>query len=176
MIATYRHLPSERSSLASVSKFLYTFELPERCFHKHGERRMAKGKKTGTAPAAAAGEVRRNAIETARAEERWQVVGDGKPPRERQRKYRYVDELVRLQFELIKLQEWVRKEELRVVVVFEGRDAAGKGGAIKRISESLNPRFCRIVALSTPTERERGQWYFQRYVAQLPVPSFLTRF
>jgi polyphosphate kinase 2 len=137
---------------------------------------MAQGKKTGTARTAAGGEVRRNAVETARAEERWQVVGEGKPPRKRQRKYRYVDELVRLQFELIKLQEWVRKEELRVVVVFEGRDAAGKGGAIKRISESLNPRFCRIVALSTPTERERGQWYFQRYVAQLPARGEIVLF
>ena len=70
--------------------------------------------------------------------------------------------------ELIKLQEWVRLQGLKVAVIFEGRDAAGKGGVIKRITESLNPRICRVVALGTPTERERGQWYFQRYVAELP--------
>jgi polyphosphate kinase len=130
---------------------------------------MAKGKNTKTAIVATGGEVRRDAMEVARVEERWRVVGDGKPPRKQQRKYHYLDELVRLQFELIKLQEWVRKEGLRVVAVFEGRDAAGKGGVIKRITESLNPRICRIVALGTPTERERGQWYFQRYAAELPA-------
>ena len=79
----------------------------------------------------------------------------------------YERELRRLQIELVKLQEWIRHEGLRVVVLFEGRDAAGKGGAIKRIAESLNPRVCRIVALATPTEREKTQWYFQRYVAHL---------
>ena len=75
----------------------------------------------------------------------------------------------RLQIELVKLQEWVRSEKLRVIVLFEGRDAAGKGGAIKRITESLNPRVCRVVALSTRTEREQSQWYFQRYVTHLPA-------
>jgi len=70
---------------------------------------------------------------------------------------RYLRELRRLQIELVKLQEWVRQERLRVVVLFEGRDAAGKGGTIKRITESLNPRVCRVVALATPTERERTQ-------------------
>ncbi|MBX3500036.1 MAG: polyphosphate kinase 2 [Alphaproteobacteria bacterium] len=88
-----------------------------------------------------------------------------KPPKD----WKYVDELAYLQFELIKLQEWVRLNGLKVLIIFEGRDAAGKGGAIKRISEPLNPRICRVVALGTPTERERGQWYFQRYVAQLPA-------
>src|SRR5215216_1603167 len=81
----------------------------------------------------------------------------------------YKKELARLQVELVKLQEWVRAKKLKVVVVFEGRDAAGKGGVIKRITESLNPRICRVVALGTPTEREKTQWYFQRYVAQLPA-------
>jgi polyphosphate kinase 2 len=122
------------------------------------------------------GEIRRDAAEVAQVEERWQAVGDGKPPHKRKRKYHYVDELVRLQFELIKLQEWVRKEGLRVVVIFEGRDAAGKGGVIKRITEALNPRICRIVALGTPTERERGQWYFQRYVTQLPARGEIVLF
>jgi len=88
----------------------------------------------------------------------------------------YDRELARLQIELVKLQEWIRHEGLRVVVLFEGRDAAGKGGAIKRIAESLNPRVCRIVALATPTERERGQWYFQRYVAELPSAGEIVLF
>ena len=81
----------------------------------------------------------------------------------------YEKELSRLQKELIKLQEWIRNKSLKVVVIFEGRDAAGKGGVIKRITESLNPRVCRVVALPAPTEREKTQWYFQRYVAHLPA-------
>ncbi len=81
----------------------------------------------------------------------------------------YLRELARLQIELVKLQEWVKAQGLRVVVLFEGRDAAGKGGAIKTITLSLNPRYCRVVALGTPTEREKTQWYFQRYVAELPA-------
>jgi polyphosphate kinase 2 len=88
----------------------------------------------------------------------------------------YERELRRLQVELVKLQEWVRHESLRVVVLFEGRDAAGKGGAIKRITESLNPRICRVVALGTPTEREKTQWYFQRYVAHLPAAGEIVLF
>ncbi len=80
----------------------------------------------------------------------------------------YETELARLQVELVKMHEWVKHAGLRVLVVFEGRDAAGKGGVIKRITECLNPRICRVVALTAPTERERTQWYFQRYVAHLP--------
>jgi polyphosphate kinase 2 len=88
----------------------------------------------------------------------------------------YERELCRLQIELVKLQEWIRHEGLRVVVLFEGRDAAGKGGAIKRITETLNPRVCRVVALTTPTERETTQWYFQRYVAHLPAAGEMVLF
>jgi len=133
-----------------------------------------KAKKAGsTLPG---GELLRNAKERVDKEQRWRIGGDGKPPKRPNGKYKYVDELVRLQFELLKLQEWVRLEGLKVVVIFEGRDAAGKGGAIKRISESLNPRICRTVALGTPTERERGQWYFQRYVAHLPAPGEMVLF
>jgi polyphosphate kinase 2 len=88
----------------------------------------------------------------------------------------YERELRRLQIELVKLQEWIRTEGLQVVVLFEGRDAAGKGGAIKRITESLNPRVCRVVALTTPTEREKSQWYFQRYVANLPAAGEMVLF
>lgn len=78
-------------------------------------------------------------------------------------------EMEKFDIELVKLQEWVKLKGLKVVVIFEGRDAAGKGGAIKQISQSLNPRICRIVALGVPTEREKSQWYFQRYVPHLPA-------
>jgi polyphosphate kinase 2 len=88
----------------------------------------------------------------------------------------YEAELVRLELELIKLQEWIKNQGLRVVVIFEGRDAAGKGGAIKRITQSLNPRVCRVVALAAPTEREQTQWYFQRYVAHLPAGGEMVLF
>jgi len=88
----------------------------------------------------------------------------------------YGKELRRLQIELVKLQEWIRNKGLKVVVIFEGRDAAGKGGVIKRLSERLNPRVCRIEALGTPTEREKTQWYFQRYVARLPAAGEMVLF
>ncbi|MGW0995708.1 polyphosphate kinase 2 [Streptomyces sp. NPDC002520] len=88
----------------------------------------------------------------------------------------YEKELPRLQAELVKLQEWVRAEGARMVVVFEGRDAAGKGSTIKRITEYLNPRVARIAALPKPTERERTQWYFQRYVEQLPAAGEIVLF
>ena len=81
----------------------------------------------------------------------------------------YEKELFKLQLELVKLQEWIKHKGLKVVIVFEGRDAAGKGGVIKRIDQHLNPRICRVVALPAPTERETTQWYFQRYVAHLPA-------
>ena len=88
----------------------------------------------------------------------------------------YEPELARLQTELVKLQEWIKHAGLKVVVVFEGRDAAGKGGVIKRIIEPLNPRFCRVVALAKPTEREATQWYFQRYVEHLPAAGEMVLF
>ncbi|WCE30272.1 polyphosphate kinase 2 [Vibrio sp. SCSIO 43137] len=88
----------------------------------------------------------------------------------------YETELKNLQIELVKLQEWVKYKGLRVVVLFEGRDAAGKGGTIKRITEKLNPRVCRIAALPAPTEKEKTQWYFQRYVAHLPSAGEIVLF
>jgi polyphosphate kinase len=88
----------------------------------------------------------------------------------------YYCELEKLEIELVKLQEWVKFNGLKVVVLFEGRDAAGKGGAIKRITESLNPRFARVVALGTPTEKEKTQWYFQRYVPHLPAAGEMVFF
>ena len=88
----------------------------------------------------------------------------------------YEKELARLQTELVRLQEWIIHEGLRVVVIFEGRDTAGKGGTIKRIMERLNARYCRVVALGTPTDRERSQWYFQRYIAHLPAAGEIVLF
>ncbi len=88
----------------------------------------------------------------------------------------YEAELARLQIELVKMQEWIVHKGLKVVVIFEGRDAAGKGGAIKRITESLNPRTCRVVALPKPTEKERTQWYFQRYITHLPSAGEMVLF
>ena len=88
----------------------------------------------------------------------------------------YEEELLKLQIELVKLQEWVKYKGLRVMVLFEGRDAAGKGGTIKRISECLNPRGCRIAALGIPTEKEKTQWYFQRYVDQFPAAGEIVLF
>ncbi len=88
----------------------------------------------------------------------------------------YEKELRKLQIELVKLQEWIKHKKLKVVVIFEGRDAAGKGGVIKRITQCLNPRICRVVALGTPTEREKTQWYFQRYVTTLPAAGEMVLF
>jgi len=89
---------------------------------------------------------------------------------------RYFRELFRLQAELVKLQDWVAATRHKVVIVFEGRDAAGKGGVIKRITQRLNPRVCRVVALPAPNDRERTQWYFQRYVAHLPAAGEIVLF
>ena len=88
----------------------------------------------------------------------------------------YFRELFRLQGELVKLQDWVIQQKLKVVVLFEGRDAAGKGGAIKRITQRLNPRVCRVAALPAPNEREKTQWYFQRYVSHLPAGGEMVLF
>ena len=88
----------------------------------------------------------------------------------------YKEHLRALQIELVKMHEWVKHTGLKVVVLFEGRDAAGKGGVIKRITESLNPRICRVVALGVPTEKEKTQWYFQRYAAHLPAAGEIVLF
>ena len=92
------------------------------------------------------------------------------------KKYDYEEELKRLQLELVKVQEWVKARKMKICVIFEGRDTAGKGGTIKRITEPLNPRICRVVALGTPTDRERSQWYFQRYVTHLPAAGEMVLF
>ena len=101
------------------------------------------------------------------------LAADAGPGMDRRR---YFSELLRLQRELVKLQDWVVHKGLKVVILFEGRDAAGKGGVIKRMAQRLNPRICRTVALSAPTERERSQWYFQRYVPHLPGAGEIVLF
>jgi len=88
----------------------------------------------------------------------------------------YEKEILRLQVELVKLQEWVKKENKKIVVIFEGRDAAGKGGVIRRITERLSSRICRVVALGIPTEKEKSQWYFQRYTPHLPAGGEIVLF
>jgi polyphosphate kinase 2 len=95
---------------------------------------------------------------------------------ERAMRRRYFSELFRLQRELVKLQDWVVQEKLKVVVIFEGRDAAGKGGVIKRITQRLNPRVCRVAALPAPNDREKTQWYFQRYTQHLPAAGEIVLF
>ena len=134
---------------------------------------MAKKDKPGKA---GGGDIRADVAEHEARDAAAKADGKSGKKNMAKKKGKDVDELVRLQFELIKLQEWVQKEGLKVVVIFEGRDAAGKGGVIKRITESLNPRVCRVVALGTPTERERGQWYFQRYVPHLPARGEIVLF
>jgi polyphosphate kinase len=100
-------------------------------------------------------------------------LSDPKVKKKKRNKF-YLRELGRLHVKLVKLQEWIRHEARRILVIFEGRDAAGKGGVIKRITQPLNPRVCRVVALGTPTERQKTQWYFQRYVAELPAAGEMT--
>ncbi|KPG99978.1 polyphosphate kinase [Pseudomonas sp. RIT-PI-q] len=100
-------------------------------------------------------------------------VDDGS---EKEARRRYFSELFRLQGELVKLQSWVVKTGHKVVILFEGRDAAGKGGVIKRITQRLNPRVCRVAALPAPNDRERTQWYFQRYVSHLPAAGEIVLF
>jgi polyphosphate kinase len=103
--------------------------------------------------------------------------GESEPPEQKKLgKVEYEKELARLQAELVKMQYWIKHTGYRVVILFEGRDAAGKGGTIKRIAEPLNPRGCRIVALGTPSDREKTQWYFQRYVEHLPAAGEIALF
>ena len=138
---------------------------------------MGKKHKKARAGNGIDGEVQADAVENVLREASWKLEKSRKKnDKGKVGKTKYIDELVRLQFELIKLQDWVQREGLKVVVIFEGRDAAGKGGVIKRITESLNPRVCKVVALGTPTERERGQWYFQRYVPHLPAKGEIVLF
>ncbi len=112
----------------------------------------------------------------ARTQEHLDTLDEASPPHGKLDKRTYEKALKQLHIELVKLQEWIQQKGLKVVVLFEGRDAAGKGGVIKRITECLNPRVCRVVALGTPTEREKTQWYFQRYVPHLPAAGEMVLF
>ena len=114
--------------------------------------------------------------ETKKAGSKTKSGKENNPKRAPLKKSFYEKELARLQVELVKLQEWIKHKGLKVVVIFEGRDAAGKGGTIKRITQSLNPRIVRVVALGVPTEREKTQWYFQRYTPHLPASGEMVLF
>ena len=105
-----------------------------------------------------------------------QAAGNGRLKAAKMKKKHYERELAKLHHELVKLQYWVKDQGLRVVIIFEGRDTAGKGGVTKRVTEPLNPRGARVVALGTPSDRERTQWYFQRYVAHLPAAGEIVVF
>jgi polyphosphate kinase len=114
-------------------------------------------------------------IDDSRMSRLMQEIGEPPSPDTLDR-HTYFTELLRLQKELIKLQDWVAHQKLKLVILFEGRDAAGKGGVIKRVTQRMNPRICKVVALSAPTEREHSQWYFQRYVAHLPAAGEIVLF
>lgn len=115
----------------------------------------------------------RSAIESA---DKSDILSPSYPHSERMKRKRYEKEMAALQIELVRFQHWVRESGQRVAVVFEGRDAAGKGGTIKRFRENLNPRSANVVALSKPTDREATQWYFQRYIDHLPAGGEITFF
>jgi len=117
----------------------------------------------------------RNITAAKRKGKKREQQAEGKPEKKMLKKD-YEKALATLQIELVKLQEWIKHKGLKVVVIFEGRDAAGKGGVIKRITQRLNPRVCRVVALGLPTEREKTQWYFQRYVPHLPAAGEMVLF
>ncbi len=118
----------------------------------------------------------KKSLERLSSKEGLRLLGKGKNLSKALRTLTYEEELVKLQIELVKLQNWVYENKKRVLIIFEGRDAAGKGGAIKRFTEHLNPRRYRVVALPKPTEVEMGQFYFQRYIAQLPNPGEIVFF
>ena len=115
-------------------------------------------------------------LDDARMEELTEEASSNPNNESNQSRHFYFRELLRLQGELVKLQDWVIHNKLKVVVLFEGRDAAGKGGVIKRVTQRLNPRACRVAALPAPNDREKTQWYFQRYIAHLPAGGEIVLF
>jgi polyphosphate kinase len=135
------------------------------------DKRQAKTKKTSKGSSAKTG--RENVITDVVDRPSPLPEGSAAPPMSGKE---FERELVALQVELVTMLDWIRQSGHKLVVLFEGRDAAGKGGAIKRISDALNPRFCRVAALPAPTERERTQWYFQRYVVNLPAAGEMVLF
>ncbi|HEX9066709.1 MAG TPA: polyphosphate kinase 2 [Streptosporangiaceae bacterium] len=141
----------------------------------HGKRSKAVGPPASDG-AALNGKNSRNSRSAPIPAEATEAPGDRHSPVRRMGKKLYENELFRLQAELVKLQEWVRAERARIVIVFEGRDAAGKGSTIKRVTQYLNPRTAQIVALPAPTERESTEWYFQRYIRHLPAGGQIVLF
>src|SRR6478752_1392221 len=139
-----------------------------------GEKPMAKA--SSKASSADSDERRLTAKKSASAASADQASRGGEPTRKELTRKRFETKLLELQRELVIMQEYVRAKGLKIVVIFEGRDAAGKGGVIKRIAERTNPRICRVVALPAPTEREQTQWYFQRYVPHLPAGGEIVLF
>jgi polyphosphate kinase 2 len=140
------------------------------------EERSPIAKAKAKASSADSHERRLTAKTSASAASAGQASRGGEPTRKELTRKRFETELLKLQRELVIMQEYVRAKGLKIVVIFEGRDAAGKGGVIKRIAERTNPRICRVVALPAPTEREKTQWYFQRYVAHLPAAGEIVLF
>lgn len=122
------------------------------------------------------GLVPKDILKKAYPSEKGKIISDHYPYEEKMRRYQYELEKRKLQIELVKLQNWIKQKGKRVVMIFEGRDAAGKGGTIKRFAEHMNPRGARVVALEKPTEVEMGQWYFQRYTNQLPTTGEIVFF
>jgi polyphosphate kinase len=135
------------------------------------ERSAANGKAPDSA-----GKASSKKSKTSSAKKKKTAVAKGTESQKKLKKDVYEQELRQLQIELVKLQEWVKHKGLKVVALFEGRDAAGKGGAIKRITECLSPRICRVAALGTPSDKEKTQWYFQRYAAHLPAAGEIVLF
>jgi polyphosphate kinase 2 len=162
-----------KAALGDEAKAEKAREKAEKKARKAEKKAAERAAKAALGDEAKAEKARKKAEKKARKAEKKQGEGceckceEAKPKKLSNKEYE--KELARLQVELVKLQAWVKEQGLRVVVVFEGRDAAGKGGVIKRITQHLNPRICRVVALPSPTEREKTQWYFQRYVAHLPA-------
>jgi len=137
---------------------------------------MPKGKKNHAAESPKAEAVKAEAITAEAKTAESPKQENGKPTPKKLKRQAYEEEMRKLQVELVKLQYWIKEKGLKVVVIFEGRDAAGKGGVIKRITERLNPRICRVEALGTPSDREKTQWYFQRYVDRLPAAGEMVLF
>jgi polyphosphate kinase 2 len=137
---------------------------------------MAKKKSAEEAKKPPAGEAKKASGKPAKGKKSAPAGKEAEPQARKLSNKFYNNELARLQVELFKLEEWIVQERRKVAIIFEGRDAAGKGSTISRITQSLNPRVCRVVALTKPTEREHTQWYFQRYVAHLPAAGEIVLF
>ena len=169
------HDMSANSAVTSVAENL----LPQTVFVKEGKKQAKKKKKKTKEEETKAkhkkGKKQKHDHGIEVPQKGHFLISEGEGSSKLPKKF-YEKELARLQVELVKMQYWVKQTDTRIVILFEGRDAAGKGGTIKRLTEPLNPRGCRIVALGTPSDREKTQWYFQRYVANLPAAGEIVCF